>query len=81
MSKKPISIDLDDLVEDSAPVEESPATPKEITTDGPTNWEQVNIRVREGFKKEFRMWCMRHDRSMGDALAEAYEMLKEKHGA
>lgn len=81
MSKRKISLDIDDLVEDPKPAAAAPAAPKEIKTEGPTTWEQVNIRVPEGFKKEFRMWCMRHDRSMGDALAEAYEILKERHGS
>ncbi len=81
MSKKPINLNIDDLVEPTKPAAAAPATPREIKTEGPTNWEQLNIKVPEGFKKDFRMWCMRHDRSMGDALAEAYDILKKTHGA
>lgn len=62
------------------PATTAPA-PEVITTEGPQVWEQVNIRTPEGFKVHFRGWCLRHNMSMGEALAEGYELLKKKHGA
>lgn len=61
---------------------QSKPTVKAVTTiDKKREFDQMNIKVHEGFKKEFHLWCMRHDMSMREAIEEAYELLRKKHGA
>jgi hypothetical protein len=76
MSKKKIELVVDDLVE----VKPQKKSPSIIKQEGPTDWEQLNIRVEAGVKKDFRGWCLRHDKTMGEALLEGYEFLVEKYG-
>jgi len=38
----------------------------------------LNFKVPSGFRREFRQFCAAHDFSLVEALAAAFEALKEK---
>jgi|TARA_R100000935_G_scaffold58859_1_gene98691 hypothetical protein len=91
MAKKKVTASadfLDDAIgaattrpKEKAPAQSKPTVKAVTTSDKKREYEQMNIKVYDGFKKEFQLWCMRHDMSMREAIEEAYELLRKKHGA
>lgn len=45
----------------------------------PTAYANVNLKVSEEEKWEFKEWCVRHRTTQVDAFREAFALLKEKH--
>ena len=39
----------------------------------------LNFKVRTSFRREFKIWCATHDTALVDALAEAFELLRNKY--
>ena len=74
------------------PVDQQAATPPRIEAEGQnarkpesqkTRTESLvglNFKVRASFRREFRQFCAAHDLTLVDALAAAFDVLKEKDG-
>jgi hypothetical protein len=62
-----------EIKQNAAPEFQSPHAKK-------AKWKQINFSVPEGFRNKIKIWCIAHDRTMGGALEEAFELLIAEEG-
>ena len=49
-------------------------------TQSPIGKVKLTLSVPEDFVPEYKSWCVKHKRTMSDAIVEALKLLKQKHG-
>lgn len=49
------------------------------STQKPTSYSNVNLKITENEKWAFKEWCVHHRMTQVDAFRQAFELLQAKH--